>query len=896
MKPKRLYMPGRRYFVILFFSLFALPLAAHLPLSKTPASSQPDSLAWKKSELFTLQGQYQAAIREIRKSLDFRSNLYGKRSAELAAAYEHLGILYLADHSFDKAMESHDSALHIRSTVFGQNSPEVATSYSWLGRVSMAEGDWKEAASYQERALGIRRINEQEGELELAHALKELGDTRLELGNTGRAMELYLEAKPHFTQTFGQSSAKLVETWERMGVCATRTGAFAEAHQYLYQAQEVMNASVGKYGVQSAQIHLSRAEFYRTQSQSDSALFAYQDALRSLIPEYAWASIYTLPDPNYLYSHPLLFEIFWGQCNTFEEQYQVSGSERDRVALIKSYELASQQIDRSRTDLLTHRSDPKRVRMAVTFYEQAVGAHLKLQETDPLMLEKAWAYSEKCRNLQLLQALSGSFPAFFAPDSLLEKERTLRTQKVLLMERWLRDQNDPNFGSKDQEIFQSELTSLNEAYRQLQDLITSTSNQPYPFHLTSPQFSIKTLQKRLPDSRTLVVEYFWGGKQLTGFIASRKKSRTFSIPTDSMFQADLALILQLQGRDSTALSVEQSFKLYEDKGFHLYELLLAPVFEEFPGADRLILIPDGLLHYLAFDALPTERPQHANSYSQLPFLIQQTSLQYAHSTTMLSELQSRPASKAEKSVLAFTPDFPDDIRPAAAWFGQLPEASKTAQFIATLLKGENLRGVRAGKENLKKLAPDYRLLHLATYGTFDDLEPLKGGIYLAPEGDEDGFLQTGELYSLPLNADLTVLESGYRDAKKWNMGEGLSSLVCGLTYAGANAVTLSLWSSDDLSTSQIMKDYYRFLHEGKEKDIALQMAKIAYLEKADEITSNPYFWAALAVNGDPSPIRRRRVYRRWALVGGGILVILMAGLMLGLKKKRKVRYTVLKDY
>ena len=42
----------------------------------------------------------------------------------------------------------------------------------------------------------------------------------------------------------------------------------------------------------------------------------------------------------------------------------------------------------------------------------------------------------------------------------------------------------------------------------------------------------------------------------------------------------------------------------QERGERLFDLLLAPVFDEVPGATSLVVVPDGPLHALPFAALP----------------------------------------------------------------------------------------------------------------------------------------------------------------------------------------------------------------------------------------------------------------------------------------------------
>ena len=73
--------------------------------------------------------------------------------------------------------------------------------------------------------------------------------------------------------------------------------------------------------------------------------------------------------------------------------------------------------------------------------------------------------------------------------------------------------------------------------------------------------------------------------------------------------------------------------------------------------------------------------------------------------------------------------------------------------------------------------------------------------------------------------------------------------------AGAKSVVNTLWSVNDKSTSLIMAYFYENLAKGQTKDIALQQAKIKYLQKHPELGSSPYYWGGIIAHGDMSSLQ-----------------------------------------
>ena len=67
---------------------------------------------------------------------------------------------------------------------------------------------------------------------------------------------------------------------------------------------------------------------------------------------------------------------------------------------------------------------------------------------------------------------------------------------------------------------------------------------------------------------------------------------------------------------------------------------------------------------------------------------------------------------------------------------------------------------------------------------------------------------------------------------------------------------MSLWKVPDEATSQIMIDFYKNLKAGNEKDEALRLAKLSWLNN-DAIPAqmkHPYYWAGFIASGDTTPL------------------------------------------
>jgi len=149
--------------------------------------------------------------------------------------------------------------------------------------------------------------------------------------------------------------------------------------------------------------------------------------------------------------------------------------------------------------------------------------------------------------------------------------------------------------------------------------------------------------------------------------------------------------------------------------------------------------------------------------------------------------------------------------------------------------------VEATTTNFIKNADQHSILHLSTHASGT---PATISFY-------DKNISIDELYSYHLNPELVVLsacETGVGESYK---AEGAMSIARGFQYAGAKNILFSLWQINDLSTSQLMRSFYKNYNNSKSAYLANHNSKIEYLE--NESISNakksPYYWAAFVYYG-----------------------------------------------
>jgi CHAT domain-containing protein len=276
-------------------------------------------------------------------------------------------------------------------------------------------------------------------------------------------------------------------------------------------------------------------------------------------------------------------------------------------------------------------------------------------------------------------------------------------------------------------------------------------------------------------------------------------------------------------------------------GEQIYGWLLAPAAEYLEGTEHVVVIPDGVLHTLPFQALK----DGAGKY-----LVERVSVSYAPSVTALEKMvalaeKRRHERSGTGSVLtvgrpAFGGALPD-----------LPASETEAKAVAALYPGRAklLVGSAADKAAVLSALGAAQVVHLATHGLLNEASPLYSAIALTPTiGLDDGRLYALDLLDLDLRADLVVLSACETALGQQVKGEGILGLAWALFVAGAPSSIVAQWSVADESTAALMAEFHVRLAAGTTKAEALRQAQLALIK--DRRTRHPFFWAPFVLVGD----------------------------------------------
>ncbi len=369
-----------------------------------------------------------------------------------------------------------------------------------------------------------------------------------------------------------------------------------------------------------------------------------------------------------------------------------------------------------------------------------------------------------------------------------------------------------------------------------------TSNPEYAALTTVEPLGIDAVRQEI-SADTTVISYFVTSTNVHAWAIDRNETRYALLPIDAPALSRIVCWADQfsSHRDARGVTLP-SFCGEAATAQQAYDQLIAPFTKQIKTS-KLILVPHGVLHYVPFAALRNKETGHD--------LVDDYTLIYAPSVSVLRFLRAKETPVTGSALILGDPASP------LPGLRKLPGAEREANAIAGVLDATPHLGVDARESLLYGLDGKVDLVHLAAHGIYDADNPLFSRVALAAGDSQDGSLTVDEiLSSLDLSGVNLVVLSACRTAiGARSGGDEVVGLTRALLYAGTPGVLSTLWNIDDAASAGLMNEFYRRLAAGEHAADALRQAQLAV--KKSERFSDPKYWAAFTLHGDPQGTWKR---------------------------------------
>lgn len=844
------------------------------------------------------------------------------------------GALYYKTGNYAKALEKTMDALEsAQQDTTEDNTQFIASCYNNIGLFYIELGDIYKAEDYCKGAL--RLYKELGMYLEAGTTYLNLGEFFAHQGKLENALDYYKEGLVSLekaTVVGGQEQHKedktFIHIYNGIGEVATQLKRFPEAINALNKSLEIHK----REPAQLDKTYSVLGMYYEAQGNYDKAVNYYEEALGLRMKLYGE-------------KHPLIAQVYF-------ELGQVADKKHENVVAMSYYNLAkaalSFVVDTTNAinvdevtdkDILLEILDAKArllleegkteeaytnaqsavlilekirnafkeegsklfiVQKMIPTYELCIELSLKLFDKtgDERYKEAAFELVEKSKAMLLLDAMKTEAARSFGnvPKDLLEEEGYLARERVRY-EKLLFEAKTANDRAAI-DLHQEKLLELKRTFEKLQNTLEKDYPKYHELKYNTATVGLKTIQQKL-DPNTGLIEFFIGNKYIYIFCVSKDNASIIPVEITNQFQLSIkGLRKALTDLKMLVDDERSSYLLLAKNARTVYQNYLEPALKTM-DVERLILIPDGLLNYVPFDVLLTEKPNYQKvDFKALPYLIKQYTINYHYSSTLKFFERKKVstngkmlamASSYNKKLFVNRKDLTERHQRIRSSVGDLPGAKREVENLANSFNGQFLYGEDANEAAFKSIAQTspYTVIHLAMHGVVDSKRPEYSSLVLSytEDQEEDDLLHAYELNLLDINTELVVLSACETGFGKYERGEGVVSLGRGFMYAGAPSLAMTLWPINDKATSIFITEFYAQLAEGYAKDEAMRIAKNNYINSTiDEIAAHPFFWASFIHLGDYTSIQ---LLKRWPIWYYILIVLIIGGLLsIVLRKKQ----------
>jgi len=794
------------------------------------------------------RGDLDRALGYYQRSLAIAERL-APDSLDVATTLNNIAAVHCDRGDLDRAVDYYQRSLAMEERL-APDSLDVATTLSNIGRVYYDRGDLDRALEYLQRSLAIaERLGPDS--LLVATTLNNIGAVCYDRGDLDRALD-YFQRDLAIGERLAPDSLDVAPTLNNIGLVYYDRGDLDRALDY-YERSLAITERLAPDSLHLAASLRDVGRVCENRGDLDRALDHYQRCLATaerLAPQSAVCAA----------SH-------WRLGALYSTQRRFGDARAELEAAVAILEQA-----RERSGV----PGEARSRFAAQYggmYHDLMRVLLHLGE-----VEGAADTAERMRARSFMETIATrSVSAGEIPAELVARQRTLDAQRNRL-----HDELGGGQGKLPDEARQAEIKAALAHVDLDQETLVREIRAADPRYaaLEYPQpMKVAELFKAL-DPGTVVLAY----------VVDEDVTRLLVFgPEVSVEDHDIAVSardLQRQVSDVVAaIAARQETKpLLTSLG----TLLVKPAGRALSRAHRLLILPDGPLWGLPFQALILNgRP-----------LCDRLPVHYSASGTVFVEARRFRKQETPGRGLVALAD-PDSSR-----LGKLIEGGelvpvRTAAFAA-IQPGEGGRGLgfkplpfsgleaktvgrlfadeaqvllkdSATEANARQQAAGRRVVHFATHGLLDLASPLDSALVLAiPEErtpENDGFLKAWEVYGLDLKGCDLVTLSACETAKGETLsGEGVIGLTRAFLYAGAASVLSTQWMVADDSTAALMARFYTHYRAGDSKDVALQKA-MREIRRGKAVTggplplptqlgpwrkewAHPYYWAPFVLVGE----------------------------------------------
>lgn len=817
-------------------------------------------------ETAKFKGNYDSALEYYQKALGIYLKSYGDNHPYVGTAYYAMAYAYENRGEYAKAVTYYERARRLYTSAYGEKHPHVAIAYHGLGNAYNTMGEYDKAIPCFNKAIEINLAIFGENHINVAASLSGLGKAHLWTGRYDEALVFFERMLAIQKKVLGENHPETGHCYSGIGMVLANKGAYDLALKNFERSRAIFAGTLGEDHplvsnvlLQVGRIYYTMNDAGRGRSYVEKALAQYRG--KSLYPQSIQAS--DILGIMYLDSGDSLKarSCFEESIRTIEKARVEAGA--DKVEFMRRYiesyyySLKSSAV---MNDIEAVFNTAESMRARGFLDRMSLGTALSVDGITKKDRDRLIALNDDIESLALRRRAE------------IDKATSAQDNAALVGISMELERKEKAFGELDAKLM------ANEKYRSLR----------------KPHIATLEEARRICGGDSAILEYViweekdkgadaWKHRQSYCLVITGRGQKLVPLDREFDYTGTIArfrdsIIDQNKKKDRETLAVA------------LHEKLITPLEQELAGRNNIIIVPDGALAFLPFDAL---MKKDAGSY-----LCETYSVTLSPSVSVLLMVQKRQFSSERMSFLAFggavyssgkgekrgkhrivqdrevsvktkvyRADEGNRGRPlyyrslGLQWDnipGTLDEVSDIEKSIYHKKNTRVIKGRDVSELTIKELSKRdelsrYKSIHFACHGYYDaDLPSFSAVVVSEVSGtvssSEDGYLSVPEVALLKLKADIVNLSACETGLGKIVQGDGIIGLARAFQEAGANRVGVTLWEVADEPTRNFMVGVYRrAVRENMPFGDAVTNTKREFIRSPEY--RDPYFWSSFVLYG-----------------------------------------------
>ena len=758
-------------------------------------------------------GNYDDALRYYVRSVDVQKNLADKLG--LATALRGVGNVHRIRGDYGAALESYLSSLRISEQI----KAALGSTLGSIGLVRALQGNYASALEYYGKAL--KEFEATANTVEMARVLTLVGNVHYRQGQYDLSLDSFQRALALREQMDDKSGQG--DVLAGIGSTLLRQRKYSDAVDSFQKALGLFNSLRNKQKMADVLTRVSEA--FLLQNEPAKALSAAESAVSLATEE---------NDNELLWYARMMTGKAHAKLDHATQTSQAFTAAIDTVETLRAEASAISVGDHNRT------------------MPYLAAIDFSMSQHRP---SEAFNYAERAKTQRLIDLLKNSNATTYKglSDSERLEEQRLSGELAsiaLQLERAGEQRNSSELRVSD---LRDRLRGARAEYAAFRQKLIAAHPELKIARGELAPLTLGEMRSLIADTSTALLEYTITENNTYLFVLTADKT-----PKQRSAELNLKVYPLEIKYDELASKVKNLQQLITSRAdnFHeaareLYELLLMPAEDQITLKTKLVIVPDGLLWGLPFEAL-----QPAENH----YVLDQMQVSYAPSLSALREMRKQ-RTPANSTLIAYgnpslSKEFSTRVQLAYS-DARLESAADQEEEIKSVAANYGKPasrltvGAQASEDRLKSDLSRAKIVHLAAPAILDDASPMSSFIGLASGASEDdGFLQARELMNLRSTAELVVASRAQHNADlngAAHLGFSWSWFV-----AGTPATLVSRWNVDSGALSTMLTEFYSSVRPTRRAPISKARAlhqSLLSLRKSNDY-QHPYYWAGFAMIGD----------------------------------------------